>query len=310
MSYRIGSFNLYKAKSHVSSDTVRKNFGLIAQIIRENQFDIVAFQEVFNPGVMEQLARELGPSYWSWSWDSPRASSSIAAEGYAFLWNTRRFQLATKTDSFGKEKIVDPRIYQQYSLKVSSVKLRLRRDPYVARFIPVHGPFIEIRLIDTHILFSATSDSEDSFSAQLMRKSEFQILTQALYPKVADHVNGNNRVPYTFVLGDYNLNLRGSLAKPPYIDERVTLSFNLAKVSSLITSQNQLTTLKQKVEKEDDSYWANNYDHFTYDESYQKDLQIETYRINSVESVCDGDFQLHRKTISDHVPVCLAMNFK
>lgn len=310
MSYRIGSFNLYKAKTHVHSDTMQKEYSLIAKIIRDNQFDIVAFQEVFNPGVMEQITRELGPANWAWSWDSPRAASALAAEGYAFLWNTKRFKLATRIDQYGNEKIVDPRIYQQYSLKVSSVKLRMRRDPYVARFIPVYGPFIEIRLIDTHILFSASSDSEDSISAQLMRKGEFQILTQALYPKVADHANGNNRVPYTFVLGDYNLNLRSFYSKPPYIEERVFLPNKDAKANALISTQKQLTTLKQKVEQVGGSYWANNYDHFTYDEDYQRDWQIETYRINSVESVCKGDFQMHRKAISDHVPVCLEMHIR
>ena len=46
MAYRIGSFNMFKF-SFRSDNEIRKNIKQIARIIYEQQFEIIALQEVF-----------------------------------------------------------------------------------------------------------------------------------------------------------------------------------------------------------------------------------------------------------------------
>lgn len=46
MAYRIGSFNMFKF-SFRSDNEIRKDIKLIARIIYEQQFEIIALQEVF-----------------------------------------------------------------------------------------------------------------------------------------------------------------------------------------------------------------------------------------------------------------------
>ena len=33
-------------------------------------------------------------------------------------------------------------------------------------------------------------------------------------------------------------------------------------------------------------------------------------RINTVKDYCNDDYELHRKTVSDHVPIALKLNLK
>lgn len=320
MSFRIGSFNIYKFQAFRTDDEIKKDVEKISQIIKDSEFDIIAFQEIFSKTSMERLLSYLGMD-WEGRWCSPPSVSSIAAEGYAFIWNKRKFRLVRTELENGVERIFEPHIFNQYKINRLEGQTELIRNPYYARFEPVHGPFCEIRILNAHIMFSKsktreTKNGEDeSLGDIIMRKNEFNVLTKALYPKIADKIYGNNRPGYTILLGDYNLNLRSSGAKSPFLIE----SFEIIDgeknpKKQIVTVQKDLTTLK--LPPKDDSqpdenvnnYWANNYDHFTYDANRFKGIGMKAGRIDSIQ-YCK-DYAEHRRTISDHVPVRLDIDFR
>ena len=206
MAYKIGSFNMFKF-SFQSDSEIRKDFTVLSRIIRDNKFDIIALQEVFSPNALGRLLDYLGRFEWDGVWDSPTSFSSIAAEGYGFIWNKRRMRLAVTTLPDGTEKTFRPHIYNQYRVDRRLGQSQLIRNPYYARFEPLDGSFCEIRLINTHIMFSKGNSAYNllDLGAIVMRKREFDVLTQALYNTIADKRYGNNRPAYTIILGDYNL---------------------------------------------------------------------------------------------------------
>ena len=300
-----------------SDNEIRKDIGVLSRIIQDNRFDIIALQEVFSPNALDRLLNHLGRYEWEGVWDSPRSFSSVAAEGYGFIWNKKRMRLAITTLSDGTKKTFSPHIYNQYRVDRHLGQTQLIRNPYYARFEPLDGSFCEIRLINTHILFSKGSSSRYltnqlmDIGAVAMRKHEFDILTQALYNTIADKRYGNNRPAYTIILGDYNLNLRTSGASGAFLNE-IVLVQDRGQIKHLVTVQDQLSTLKMdKSEKQADfSFWANNYDHFTYDLDRFATVSAIPSRIDTVKEYCNNDFELHRRTVSDHVPIALNINLK
>lgn len=314
MAYKIGSFNMFKF-SFQSDNEIRKDFNVLSRIIRDNKFDIIALQEVFSPNALGRLLNYLGRYEWDGVWDSPTSFSSIAAEGYGFIWNKRRMRLAVTTQPDGTKKTFRPHIYNQYRVDRRLGQTQLIRNPYYARFEPLDGSFCEIRLLNTHIMFSKGCSTNQllDIGAVVMRKREFDILTQALYNTISDKRYGNNRPAYTIILGDYNLNLRTSGAAGAFLNEIVTVQ-DRGQIKRLITVQDKLTTLKaSKAENRDEfdySYWANNYDHFTYDMDRFSSVSVVSSRINTVKDYCNDDYELHRKTVSDHVPIALKLNLK
>lgn len=314
----IGSFNLYTYRAYEKSEESSKDIFRIASIIRDAQFDIVALQEVFNEAGAEIITRALGPS-WKYSWDSPPNKTKNAAEGYAFIWNTDRFDLPFYDG--GKK---EPRIFNQYRLDRTLGQKPLIRNPYYGRFVPtfLEMPF-ELRLINAHILFSKSSSNYDENlksepSALAMRRNEFKVLASALYPKVSDRVYGNNFKSYTILLGDYNLNLRQSGAEGSYLSSRMEpetiMVYDGRDVKEIVTVQEDLTTFKQPPkDNEQKNYtsatcWANNYDHFTYDSLKFDGIGMTAYRVNSL-SYC-ADYKDHRRTISDHAPIKLVIDLR
>lgn len=314
MAYKIGSFNMFKF-SFQSDSEIRKDLIVLSRIIRDNNFDVIALQEVFTPNALDRLLDCLGRYEWSGVWDSPRSFSSIAAEGYGFIWNKRRMRLAVTILPDGTKKIFQPHIYNQYRVDRRIGQTQLIRNPFYARFEPLDGAFCEIRLINTHIMFSKGSSTNQllDIGAITMRKREFDILTQALYNSISDKRYGNNRPSYTIILGDYNLNLRTSGATGAFLNEIVTVQ-NGGQIKRLITVQDQLTTLKsgqsESQEETGFTYWANNYDHFTYDIDRFSTVSAVSGRINTVKDYCNDDYELHRRIVSDHVPVELKINLK
>ena len=137
----IGSFNLYKYRAFEANEESRKDVMRIAQIIMDAKFDIVALQEVFNKAAVANIARALGLE-WRYSWESPPSKSAVAAEGYGFLWNTRRFDLPKYE---GNES--EPRIFNQYKLDYLSGQKPLIRNPYYGRFVPTFFADFEFSLI-------------------------------------------------------------------------------------------------------------------------------------------------------------------
>lgn len=318
MSFRIGSFNLYKF-SFQSDSEMRKDVDKITQIIYDQQFGIIALQEVFSESAFYMLLKRLGTMRWDGVWESPPSVSSAAREGYAFIWDKSKFRLSRTDYEDGTWREYIPRIYKQYRIDRSLGQRQLIRNPYYARFEPLNGSFCEFRLINTHIMFArstAINDVPDSFGNIAMRKNEFQILTQALYASIADKVYKNNRPAYTIILGDYNLNLRQSGAiSSAYIDEVIDV-VDGRYTKHLLTTQSELTTLKMppKDPNAQDynnmTCWANNYDHFTYDLQRFEGVKISVQRKDSVTSYCDSDYKIHRKTISDHVPIIMDINIR
>ena len=63
MKIRIASFNIEKFSRqsvyYTNDSESRKDIKMIAKIIRENSFDIIALQEVFHPEALKCLLREL-----------------------------------------------------------------------------------------------------------------------------------------------------------------------------------------------------------------------------------------------------------
>ena len=311
MGYRIGSFNMYKF-SFQSDDEIKKDISLIAKIILNEKFDIVALQEVFTPGAAERLVRELGLG-WEKCWDSPKvgrgySKSTQEAEGFAFLWNSRTIGLSWSIAANGR-RIAKPHIYNQYRIDRGAGQQELARNPYYARFKP-NNCSCEIRLINVHLRYS--KDAASGLSAAVMRKNEFDILTTSIFQKISDKRYGNNMPSYTIILGDYNLNLKRDWTTAPYVDEIVEIKDN-GNVKRIKTVQHELTSLKMNTDSEGKGEvrgYANNYDHFSYDEERCGDIRTVTKRIDTVRKYCQDDFAKHRKVISDHVPIMLAMDLR
>lgn len=286
---------------------------VIARIIREEGFDIVALQEVFSEYPKEQLMRELGMN-----WKGHYEQSRETMEGYAFLWNTRRMELAKTRLSDGSERIYYPRIYNQYRLKRDYGQVSLIRNPFLGRFVPKSQPYLEFRIINTHIRFSGDSSitSNDTDSVSLsdveMRRNEFDVLAGTIYPKEAEKVYGIGeagklRAAYTILIGDYNLNLRREWTKGPYLEEIFEISDN-GKCKTIRTFQESLSTIKRITDEEDfknHEKYANNYDHASYDTRRFEGLKVNTKTVDAVRRYNNSDFLHYRKTVSDHIPICL-----
>ncbi len=323
----IGSFNLYKM--NFQSDKERKkSFEDIAEIIIKEGYDVIALQEVLSDQACKELLRHLGPK-WVGRWEFPRKSSASAAEGFAFLWNSMTMGLTTNDD--GKE--FEPSILNQYRIDRKSGQTELIRNPFFGRFTPKLLPKVEFRLINVHFRFE--KDDELELSAVKQRKNEFGVLTQAIYPKCEDKQYGNNNASYTFILGDYNLNI----VKPTILDgrDRYCPLDEVVYVDDkkIITVQEKLTTVKmsdnQKSEdevndveinnlktqkiKEDikalselsPDYYANNYDHFTYNAEIDKRLFLLNDRVDAVGKYYQRDSDRYRREVSDHVPIKLVI---
>ena len=314
MGYKLGSFNMYKFQAYRSDDKIKKDLDNIANIISTEKFDIIAMQEVFDEKPMNMILARLG-TRWSGAWARPNSKSVQAAEGYAFIWNTDRIELAKSVTATGV-RVYQPRIYKQYKIDRKSGQKDLVRDPFYGRFKPRHENF-EIRIINTHIMFSnGGKDEHEDDSIQLgdiaMRKNEYEILVKNILAKENMWRYGNNLTAYTILMGDYNLNLNRNWTHGPYLEEVVEIDDG--KYSYKIrTVQDQLTTVKNRSRLNPDEPvrgYANNYDHFSYDENRFSELHPKVKRIDTVRKYCEDDFERHKKEISDHVPISIEIDLK
>lgn len=337
--YNIGSFNMCKFARQSGSET-KKSYDVIARIICDAKFDIVAMQEVFNKEAVRELVYVLNrksPSSWDYAWEEPKKTiNKQAREGYAFVWRKDRLDKVSVRLDNGSVRIFEPRILNQY--KKSLVKLgkgALIRNPYYGRFAPRNASGesygFELRLINTHIMYSSSVvDSEySSYSDVLMRKREYSLLSHVVLTKIDSKQYGTEEEDncgvkthlnaYTFLLGDYNLNLRSVHEKnpAPFIPiceeiEELADFFDLEE-HKIVTIQDEKTTFHRKGENinendniqsldvNDDSVvgsavetlktseksiYKSNYDHFTFDQKrIQRYTTIpEAHRINAVEN--------------------------
>lgn len=367
MSFRIGSFNIQKfSRQSVfrgGSGESRKDLDILARIIRDNEFDIIAIQEIFHPIALKELLESVSGQYadqlkrgsidmgsfnlsgrtndswgyrtkhWEGRWAKPRSDyGDTVAEGYAFIWNRDRVKLVANREG----KSFEPRIADYSGTE------NLVRPPFVGRFMPINGSY-EMRLINTHIVYAAPAkqldDDEDQEETATdtndidLRKQEFNTLTQQIYADFADMVfdkTGHDRdarplVAYTFLLGDFNLNLSNSISKSSakFDDTMQAVSVRGKNVMCLITVNNKLTTLRGKPRNEEarqilmqdplpEHHLKNNYDHFTFDirKLAAHDIAIPEDGVISAYSYftdtnMDTKYDLYKQKISDHLPIYL-----
>ena len=329
--YRIGSFNLHNIGTGAFAND--RDLEKIANIILEEQLDVVALQEVLTEGKIftkNDLPSSItksniitylgGPDRWGFEW-AYSGDESIRHEGYAFLWNKDRLRLSTaqvSRNGVNFERVYIPRMIQ-------SKGKDLKRKPYFARFTPqgmAGGSSFEIRLICVHTFFGNdnTEDRKD-------RQDEIKALLQEVYPQAAGWKFQNAMPNYTILLGDYNAELKTDANGSIVESRNAYRKKNKIRIPAVIptdgmgivhsekydvdikTVQDQLTTLKKK---EDDEFadrgYASNYDHFSYDENeIGHVIKGRPRRVDAVRKYCGDDFEKYFNTISDHIPIIMEL---
>ena len=314
--YVIGSFNA----CNLSEKRASSEFALqIYNLIRHEGIDLLAMQEVLSGG--KPLSRIMGLLGRDWDkvWlKIPGGNNKDSREeGYAFIWNKQRLKKVDTVLKGGQKRVYEPRIFNQYKVDRNIGEKELVRNPLYGRFTPrdLGGGNCEIRIICTHIRYNGTKEKWDP-SFWKMRQNEFNILTRVLYPKLEDRIYGDMMPAYTILMGDYNMNLKRNWTKPPYINqpEEGIVLIDGPNMKRIITVQDQLTTLKQPKENNPDLNirgYANNYDHFSYDEVRLKSLNPRCRRVDVIgKKFYDryfGDFDKYRKEISDHIPIIIRL---
>lgn len=314
MSYYIGSFNLRdfnfaNISTDGSSEKIKRNFEKIAKIIIDENFDVVALQEINASLPLEYLTRILNGyrtpmrEYdFRFGTNMPTQKGLRDPERYGFVWNTKRLRL------------IQPRRGTNPSYYENAGALGLIRPPYYARFTArgmLGGSNFELRIVNTHIR-DATREEE--------RIKEFDILVKQILPRICDHQeiseDGEIMPSYTFLMGDYNLALNKS-ERSIYKIQTITSTNYTGKNRGYKTVQEEATTLKLPNDQSciEDCY-ANNYDHFTYEIDLERKLVLVPQRIeplskyySNVNAPADK-LKEYRTEISDHVPIRLIVDFK
>lgn len=310
MRYKFGSFNLMNMGE---TAITKRGFDTISKIIRKEHFDVVALQEILSEGkALDNLKSNYLPDF-DMVWKEPGESSDSRktkdkrGEGFAFLWNKKRLQLANSMTARGLREY-QPRIIDEALRFDVSMFARM---PLYARLIPVKGGFFEFRLLNVHLHFG--DETKDEIAK---RKEEYDFLIKRVYPSISmERRYGNNREAYTIVMGDYNLNLykfRGEaeerINKNTYIDSTVQVGNQI-----ITTVQDELTSLKKPPKENADDKavrgYSQNYDHFSYDVCVfeNEGIKAKPRRIDAVRKYYDDDFVEYRSKISDHVPISLEL---
>ena len=281
-------------------------------------------------GISDRMNASFGyrTKHWEGRWAQPKSyyGGNNIQEGYAFIWNRDRVKLVTnmKGDSF------EPRISDYHKSN------KLARPPFIGRFMPINGRY-EIRLINTHVVFAEPSkklkgdaDEEKEHTDQndyRLRIEELKILLKSIYYKFSlakfDHTGhdkkARNLVPYTFLLGDYNLNIEGAGQSSAIIPSDL-MCFELKRDMIVKTFNERLTTLKGKSKNEEkqrkqdrnliENHLANNYDHFSFDINRLKKHQIkmpEVFTVMGFNYYVDNNegtkYDQYRNKVSDHIPI-------
>jgi hypothetical protein len=194
-------------------------------------------------------------------------------------------------------------------------------------------------LINTHIAWEKPSHSDPQASSvekmtdYALRIKELETLLSRVYASLSKKQYDENRQDlharplsaYTFLLGDYNLNLPGR-------GDRYKMPEALAQYSKdgleIITVNDQLTTLrmptndpqKEQQLKSDpivEHHLANNYDHFSYDRMRFINLQIADPKVDVIYAFDyytatneQSKYDQYRKKVSDHLPIVLDIDIR
>lgn len=304
MSYRLGSFNMMNLSRYTERDCKK-----IADIILSEQFDIVAMQEVLSEGkaVEERIIKALGND-WDYTFIKADSEYDKREEGYAFVWNKDKFELANGKEISSKTNASQSFFRGENPQIVIHNSKEMIRKPCYARFIPKDS-FCEIRIICVHLYYGSSTGAIDIQK----RKNEFEILTNYIYPQIADKRYGNFRPAYTIMLGDYNLNIKNGINNYPFLTSIVEIDDN-GRYKSIVTVQDEKTSLstKSSFQEDDDNEnkYANNYDHFTYDNERFSGIRKEVSKIDAIPKYYENDFEKYRKDVSDHVPIKLEISLR
>ena len=263
MSYRIMSFNIktFNPNADNTDDNLRVKH--IAKMIRDNNVDIVAIQEIMKPSALKLLMSELAgytkeiepeeesiwryskleysgyrAQYWEGRWVKPNSQwvSSRGEEGFAFIWNTKRIQLAqrrryreknSKQRGYARSNDIEPYIER----KKNSMFVR---PPFYGRFETTGLCKAEIRIINMHVVFSSVDEkrllggktrtelTDEEYmnlppriklALELVEKGEKKRRDAEIYNMIKyvldpnDNYPGARRNAYTILLGDYNLRI-------------------------------------------------------------------------------------------------------
>ncbi len=310
--YIIGSFNI----QHLNNT---KDFKVLAKIIKDEGFDVIAIQEARSRDAVRNIVTQLNPSYWAYAYPSGN-------EEYAFIWKRRRLRLFELPNN--RE---NPQILKSYHYRRKSGEIKLVRPPFVGYFTAqglYGGCNFDLRLINTHITFSKPANAPLDVNILNSRRNELNILSRDIYGTVSDRVLGSKRSIFTVLLGDYNLVLVGE--GPKIIKEGYTYVIKNGK--QMIFDQREKSTLKKLQDSKDDSnnneeklefqatekyidgsgdYYSRNYDHFGYDDSLPSKYVIKCSRVDAVDYYKDSNkLKTYREKISDHVPIKLEITLK
>lgn len=298
---RIGSFNMRKW-----GENSKRDIEIIANMIRDEELDVVAFQEIFIKQELIQLELQQLVNYhlpmWDCCWDKPSQTTDStnavihneSGEGYAYIWNKRKFKLA-EVEAQGEHQEFKPKIINRSDVNIDCS--HFARTPYYIRLEPCYGGFWELRLINIHIYFGT-----NSLSSITKRQIEYADLTQKIYPQISQIRYGNSRPAYTIAMGDYNLNIIRPLSKVESPEASLIDVITIPKYGQVKTIQEQLTVLKQ-IEG-----YSNNYDHFEYSPDKMSFSLVSCRAIDAVNKYYGGNFQEYKARISDHLPI--VMEFK
>ncbi len=314
MSYNIGSFNLRDFNfSNVSADMhqekLSRDFNLIAKIIVQEKFDVIALQEINSGLALKHLICYLNRYKCPWreytgcfGEEMPNQKGRRDPERYGFIWNSKRLRLLKTYRNH------NPGYYENAGAG------NLIRPPYYGRFTArgmLGGCNFELRIVNTHILGPTYKGD---------RIQEFNILVKQILPRICDHrelsEDGEFMPAYTFLVGDYNLSLNKG-EQSVYRIGTITETRYTGKRRSYKTVQNLATTLKMpKDQNLIEECYANDYDHFTYETDLDLKLILAVQRVEvlnkyfaDIEQPVEK-LRQYRGKVSDHVPIKLVVNFK
>ena len=310
----------------------------------------------------EELAEKFDISAFDVQRDIKTLCYALAKQGFTqrIVFDTASggYHIVPQPSKARKTKIIrdrSPQIYSNYHAAQDG--LRLIRDPLYARLILKEKKVVELRIIVAHLIYGkpTISGGSDDFTidegAIALRRKEFNTLAGKIYQRISeDHAVRECTVPYTLLMGDYNLNLKYGGAGGPYLTEnqyecRETLGHYAdgteivaavaffdeyghlvssdvpeeklkqfcretgerqgGSVMRIYTAQSQLSTLKR-----DESGYANNYDHFSFDDRVKsRASDIKNLRaLHEFVGDSDAEFDTYKSKVSDHVPIIIELN--
>ena len=266
MSYSVCSFNVRKSIRGDEKD--RDFYGFLNALVRKEDIVIFAFQEAKYIYFVDNVKKNLMP-FGKWE------GGYVHNSELPFIWRTDRVKECSQNNA--------------PTLVNYSSKIRLAREPVVARFVPEDFRLnIEFRFVNVH-LHHGGNDLAESIEKRMF---ECDMAKGVIYQRVDRPAQGSsglfNRV-FTAVLGDYNLDCE---------------ECNTCGYKNIKTFQEENTTLK----KEDPGY-NNSYDHFSYDAVKNASVpKYQPYRIDAVNDYFYSNWTRYREQVSDHVPIKLEIH--